>query len=191
MGDLNADLRRAIRARRRAITGDIRAQKSAQATAHLLAALPDNTRHIAAFLSLPEEMDTHALLHGLWQRGIRTYLPYCTAHGAPLQFLPYDEHTPLAPDALGITAPHWHAAESRNGTTLDLIITPLLAWDKSGSRLGMGGGFYDRTFAHTPRPPLWGFAYDAQQTERLARAPWDVPLDALASESGMMFFKKS
>ena len=94
-------------------------------------------------------------------------------------------------DALGITAPHWHAAESRNGAALDLIITPLLAWDKSGSRLGMGGGFYDRTFAHTPRPPLWGFAYDAQQTEHIARAPWDVPLDALASESGMMFFEKS
>ena len=189
MGDLNAALRRDIRARRRAITGTERAHKSAQAAAHLLAALPEHARRIAVFLSLREEIDTAPLLHGLWQRGASLYLPYTPARHSALHFLPYAEHTPLVPDALGIPAPPYRREHLISGIALDLIITPLVACDAHGRRIGMGGGFYDRTFAEQ-RPPLWGLAYACQQVPAITPADWDIPLDALATENGLMFFIK-
>lgn len=190
MGDLTA-LRQAARDKRRAIHGLERAQKSAQAAAHLIAQLPENVKRIAVYLSLPEEIDTAPLIAQLWQRGVPIYLPYTVARGQALQFLPYQANTPLHPDALGISAPKWQAKQSLAGIDLDLIIMPLVAWDARGNRIGMGGGFYDRTFADTARPPLWGYAYDCQRVPHIESAAWDVRMDALISESGFESFIKS
>ncbi|MDO5091362.1 MAG: 5-formyltetrahydrofolate cyclo-ligase [Cardiobacteriaceae bacterium] len=183
-----ATLRHTIRARRRAIHGDERLSKSRAAAANLLARLPAAARHIALFLPLEEEIDTRPLLQALWQRGAHPYLPYTPGKNRALHFLPYQADTPIYPAALGIPAPADNPRARRNGHTLDLIIVPLVAWDNSGNRLGMGGGFYDRTFAQTPRPPLWGFAYDCQQVDALPRAPWDIALDAVVSESRFLTF---
>lgn len=188
MVDLAA-LRRTIRAQRRAIQGMERQEKSAQAARHLLRHLPAGARRIAAFLSLPEEIDTAPLIRALWQRGICVYLPYTRAHGGALQFLPYQQSSELLPDGLGIPAPRWQADKACSGAALDLAIVPLVAWDARGNRLGMGGGFYDRTFAAPERPPLWGLAYDCQQVAALEPAAWDVRLDALVSESGRVIFE--
>jgi 5-formyltetrahydrofolate cyclo-ligase len=74
------------------------------------------------------------------------------------------------------------------------VITPLVAFDSLGSRLGMGGGFYDTTFmfkrySYSPqRPRLLGFAYDFQQVEKLESNPWDVALDAVLTEVGFLPF---
>ncbi|MDO4777789.1 MAG: 5-formyltetrahydrofolate cyclo-ligase [Cardiobacteriaceae bacterium] len=187
MGDLSA-LRREVRARRRAIVGDERVQKSAAAAANLVAHLPATAGKIGVFLSLAEEIDTRPLLPALWQGGWQVYLPFTPGKGQALYFLPYQEDEALAPDALGILAPEDRAEARLPGHALDLVIVPLVAWDDAGHRLGMGGGFYDRTFAQSPRPPLWGFAYDCQQVAALPRAPWDVGLEAIATERGFVAF---
>ena len=171
MGDLGV-LRREARARRRAIVGDERACKSAAAAANLVAHLPTTPGKIGVFLSLAEEIDTKPLLQTLWQRG----------------WQPYPQDAMLVPDALGILAPEDRAEARLPGHRLDLVIVPLVAWDNGGHRLGMGGGFYDRTFAQSPRPPLWGLAYDGQRVAALPRAPWDVALDAVVTESGLKEF---
>jgi len=68
---------------------------------------------------------------------------------------------------------------------LDLLLVPLVAFDVNGNRLGMGGGFYDRTLAylkrrqHWCRPYLLGIAHDFQRVESLKRADWDIPLQAI------------
>ena len=68
---------------------------------------------------------------------------------------------------------------AKNVDQLDLLIMPLLACDHLGTRMGMGGGYYDRTLARCPaRPFRVGLAYDFQQVERLQRQVWDQPLDA-------------
>lgn len=128
MGDLAA-LRRIMRARRPAVSASARNDKSVQAARHLLARLPATAQRIAVYLSLPEEIDTAPLIRGLWQRGIQTYLPYTIARAAALQFLPYNPHTALATDTLGIAAPRWQAEAACAGENLDLIIVPLVAWD--------------------------------------------------------------
>lgn len=78
---------------------------------------------------------------------------------------------------------------------LDIIVLPLVGFDLQGQRIGMGAGYYDRCLAfrrhrqHWRRPLLIGLAYDCQQTDRIPAQPWDVPLDAIATESGLTFFK--
>ena len=185
MGDLGA-LRSKVRARRRAITGDERAQKSVAAAGHVVSHLSAMPGKIGVFLSLREEIDTRPLLQVLWRRGWQVYLPFTPGKGRALFFLPYREGEALEPDALGIPAPKDRAEARLPGNRLDLVIVPLVAWDNGGHRLGMGGGFYDRTFADMLRPPLWGYAYDCQRVAALPRAPWDVALDAVVTESGFI-----
>ena len=106
--------------------------------------------------------------------------------GEALLWLPYQEDTALAPDAVGIPAPPLQAP--LDALALDAVITPLVAWDARGTRLGMGGGFYDRTFARKiPRAKPWllGIAYPCQAVATLPRRPWDVPLDAVASAENL------
>ena len=71
---------------------------------------------------------------------------------------------------------------------LDLVIVPLLGFDKACNRIGMGGGYYDRSFAfarrleHISAPFMLGFAHEAQRVESLQVRPWDIPLDAVATQ---------
>ena len=181
-------LRRDIRAARRAIPPDERRRISAQTAATALAWLRAHAdiQRVATFLSLPEEIDTAPLNRALWQAGYRLYLPYVRGKGEALVWLPYQEDTALAPDAVGIPAPPLQAP--LEALALDAVITPLVAWDARGTRLGMGGGFYDRTFARKiPRAKPWllGIAYPCQAVATLPRQPWDVPLDAVASAENL------
>ena len=177
-------LRRDIRAARRAVPPAERQQISETTAATALAWLRarDDIRRVATFLALPEEIDTAPLNRALWQAGYDLYLPYVRGKGEVLAWLPYAPDTPLAPDAAGIPAPPLQAP--LDALALDAVITPLVAWDARGTRLGMGGGFYDRTFARKiPRAKPWllGIAYPCQAVATLPRQPWDVPLDAVAS----------
>ncbi|HID00312.1 MAG TPA: 5-formyltetrahydrofolate cyclo-ligase [Piscirickettsiaceae bacterium] len=80
-----------------------------------------------------------------------------------------------------------------NALLIRLVITPLVAFDANGSRLGMGGGFYDRTFAckrnGRHKPLLIGWAHACQEVAHLPRQPWDVPLDGVITEAGARAYK--
>jgi 5-formyltetrahydrofolate cyclo-ligase len=78
--------------------------------------------------------------------------------------------------------------------SLDLVFVPLVAFDKEGHRLGMGGGYYDRTFAfktkhsHLKGPKLIGLAHDFQLQSQLPVMPWDIPLNAVITEAAIYNF---
>lgn len=86
--------------------------------------------------------------------------------------------------------------QPRCGTALraaamDVVMLPLLGFDVRGTRLGQGGGYYDRTLSKTSfRPYRIGLAYAAQQVPVLPREPWDVPLHAVLTESGLRRFAR-
>jgi len=88
----------------------------------------------------------------------------------------------------GIIEPDVGWGETRDARNLDIVLMPLLAFDRQGNRLGMGGGFYDRSLAfrrsrrHWTRPRLIGVAHAIQEHPSLPRQPWDVPLDAILTE---------
>jgi 5-formyltetrahydrofolate cyclo-ligase len=92
----------------------------------------------------------------------------------------------LVPDLAGIPAP----LETAEPVTPDLILTPLLAFDVEGGRLGQGGGYYDRTFAALPDAIRIGVAYAGQAVERVPMQAHDVRLDGVLTEAGYRSIKR-
>ncbi|WP_087023832.1 5-formyltetrahydrofolate cyclo-ligase [Thaumasiovibrio subtropicus] len=177
-------LRQQIRQRRQAIP--LQAQQNA-ANALLQRAKAthvfSDAKHIALYLVNDGEIDPMPLIEWLWQQGKSVYLPvvhpFSKGH---LLFLHFDLNTPLVDNRFGIPEPQLNVLHVKPAQQLDLICTPLVAFDDRGHRLGMGGGFYDRTLAALPstaKPQVIGLAHDCQQVEKLPEESWDVPLPAI------------
>jgi len=184
-------LRQQIRLQRRAMTATEQA-----ACAHRLARhagkdpLVFNSRHIAAYLAADGEMDPWPLMERLWSLGKTLYLPILIPFSDQrLWFSAYKPGDPLIVNRFGILEPERHHYRRIRPAALDLVLTPLVAFDPMGHRLGMGGGYYDRSFAflntrrHWRKPRLLGLAYEFQRHSLLEAEAWDVPLDAVATEA--------
>ncbi|SFU50833.1 5-formyltetrahydrofolate cyclo-ligase [Halomonas korlensis] len=186
------DLRRELRRRRHALTREQRRQATERLCRHLRQ-LPEvrRARRVALYLPNDGEIDPTPLIGWFRRRHARVYLPVLRplSHNA-LWFVHYHADTPMVTNRFGIAEPETrhgaHRARRLPAWALDLILLPLVGFDDHGQRIGMGGGFYDRTLAFTrrpgPRPRLIGLAHDGQRVERLPVAPWDVPLDAIVSD---------
>lgn len=149
-----------------------------------------NARHIALYLPNDGEIDPRPVIEYCWQLGKRTYLPvlHPIRHNC-LWFVPYDRTTPMTRNIYRILEPKLVAAPRRPAWALDLVLLPLVAFDASGARMGMGGGYYDRTFAFKQRkgpqgPALIGLAHDFQRVEELPVASWDIPLAGIMTDCG-------
>ena len=186
-------LRAQMRTRRRAIDKSARIRMAETLARHLGANLRvRRAQRIACYLSNDGEMDLAPAMDLLRSSGANVLLP--ALHGSGLWFLPYDRETPLAPNRFGIPEPDVAAHTRCRARDLDVVLMPLVAFDATGNRLGMGGGFYDRTFAYLQsrrfwkKPLLLGVAYEFQRLESLAPRAWDVPLQGVATEKGLHHF---
>lgn len=105
-----------------------------------------------------------------------------------LRFAALDAQTRWQRNRFNILEPAAHWGQTLHPRRLDMILLPLVAFDRQGYRLGMGGGYYDRSLAfrcsrkHWQRPLLIGVAHSCQQHPGLPREPWDVPLDIIITE---------
>jgi len=179
------ELRSAARARRKALAGTD--PTAAQRAADHIDALPQGVV-VALYRAMGSELDTGALAVALEAAGRRLCLPVVLERDAPMVFRAWSPGEPLELDAAGCPAP-LPLAEL---VEPDLIITPLLAFDASGGRLGQGGGFYDRALqALRARKPVFvlGLAYSGQQAENLPQEPHDHRLDAIVTEKEYMAVK--
>lgn len=118
------------------------------------------------------------------------YLPLLSSEkNQGLVFAPVDQNTQYKNNAFSIPEPIVETHALLDAKELDLVIMPLLGFDLTGNRLGMGGGYYDRCFAfkqsQPKKPVLIGFAYDFQQLDEINAEPWDIGLDMIATESGL------
>ena len=163
-------------------------EAAAQAASHahtLLAAQPFEARTVALYAPLGSEMDTGPLAAELKRRGLRLALPRVDAEAQPLVFHAWSPGDALAPDLQGCQAPSADAEIVEP----DLFILPLVAFDRTGGRLGQGGGYYDRTLAalrgHT-RPLFVGLAFAGQETQRVPVDAHDQKLDGILTERGYM-----
>jgi 5-formyltetrahydrofolate cyclo-ligase len=142
--------------------------------------VPDGAT-VAGFRSLPGEIDTEALLLMLVEAGHRVLLPQTPPPGRPLVFREWRPGMALVRGRFGTMH-----TEGAIGIP-EIMLVPLLAFDARCHRLGQGGGYYDRTIAALPGVRTIGCAFAAQQVDSVPVLPHDAPLDAVATEAGLVF----
>ncbi len=178
-------LRRHIRAERKAAfreSGDDAAEALAR---HILALAELSTpRTIAGYWAVGSEISVAPLMAALCGRGWTVVLPVVVAHGAPLLFRRWRPGDELAEGPLKTLQPHPSCGER----TPDVVLTPLLAFDGEGYRLGQGGGFYDRTLeglkARNAGVLSIGVGFSVQRVDRVPRDSHDQRLDLIVTDRG-------
>lgn len=184
---LRQDIRKHVRNLRREISDEQQQLAAVQVADHALNFAPiQQAKNIALFLSVDGEINTRPLIAKLWQRKQQVYLPVLHPFSTgQLLFLRYDENTELKINRLRIPEPPLDIRNLLPLSELDVLIVPLVAFDAGGQRLGMGGGFYDRTLQNWQQHGFMpiGLAHDCQQVDTLPTEQWDIPLPALITPS--------
>jgi len=145
-------------------------------------------QRIAVYLASDGEISLQPLIELCWKLGKSVYLPvlHPVRHNR-LWFTPYTSKTKLSHNKYKILEPDLKRSGAQ-AWALDLVLMPLVAFDAECNRMGMGGGYYDRTFAFKlarqglKGPKLVGMAHDFQRVEKLNLADWDVPLKAVVTD---------
>ena len=189
-------LRQHIRQKRSALGPAGQALAAQQVDINLRAYPPVNrARHIGLYLANDGEIDPADFMRWAFTQAKHCYLPVLDIeHELPMKFAEIRPESRFKPNRFGIPEPVVEASQLQDAAVLDLILLPLVAFDMRGNRIGMGGGFYDRTLAFTSalapdqRPTLVGLAHDFQRHDTIEPASWDIPLDALATESRVITF---
>ena len=181
------DIRTHVRHLRRALTPEQQQLAAVQAAECALNFAPiQQAKKIALFLSFDGELNTRPLIAKLWQHKQQVYLPVLHPFSeGQLLFIRYDEYTTLTPNRLRIPEPPLDIRNLATLSELDVLLVPLVAFDKQGQRLGMGGGFYDRTLQNWQQHGFLpvGLGHDCQRVDDLPVAEWDVPLPAMITPS--------
>lgn len=139
----------------------------------------------AGYVAQGSEIDPVPLMMRLAELGAEPALPRAVSREEALEFRLWDTRTALEPDAFGIPAPPAWA----DTVEPDLVICPLLAFDRRGGRLGQGAGHYDRTLSNlraTKPVFVLGLAFAGQEVDALPVETHDQPLDAILTETGFI-----
>ncbi|MGH8039255.1 MAG: 5-formyltetrahydrofolate cyclo-ligase [Stenotrophomonas sp.] len=189
MTDPRSALRQQLRQRRRDI---LPAQRlaAAEQLADALLALPfaPTHGHVAGYWALDGEIALHR-----WQMRLPDTAIYClpVLAGETLRFAPWRPGQALTANRFGIPEPDIALDDTLAPEQMTLVVAPLVGFDAQCRRLGMGGGWYDRSFAfrqQRPAPPwLAGVGFAAQQVDDLPVQPWDVGVDAICTEASTLF----
>ncbi len=185
MTDPRSALRQQLRQRRRDIPAAQRLA-AAEQLADALLALPfaPTDGHVAGYWALDGEIALHR-----WQMRLPDTATYClpVLAGDTLRFAPWRPGQPLTANRYGIPEPDVAIGDTLAPAQMALVVAPLVGFDAQGRRLGMGGGWYDRSFAFRqsrPAPPwLVGVGFSVQQVDALPVQPWDVAVDAICTDA--------
>ena len=184
-------LRRELRARRRNL-GPQQRLAGATALAQRLLDLPffPASGYVAGYWAMDGEIALHA-----WQLNVPRGCVYClpVLHGERLRFAPWRPGDALLNNRFGIPEPDIAPSSLLDAQDMALVVLPVVGFDARGQRLGMGGGWYDRSFAfrQSQAAPPWlvGAAFETQQAGVLEVADWDVALDAVCTEAATHDFR--
>lgn len=182
-----SDLRKLIRNKRRRLPLAERRRAARQ----LLCQLHQSSRFLAAqrvalYLANDGEIDPQFVIDDLQQRGKQVLLPVLhPLKSGQLSFVRFHKNTVMRRNRYGISEPDFRHGQRVNPRFISVICLPLVAFDEQGNRLGMGGGYYDRSLAFShqsgQKPDLIGCAYEFQQVPQLPAETWDIPLHAIAT----------
>ena len=181
-----SDLRRNLRTARRALTPEQQAQAGVGlAEVVLRQDFLAESLHIALYLANDGEIDPGNLITRLQEMGKQCYLPVLADDdGRILSFVAYQPDTRLIENKYGIPEPEYKKKHAIRPQDLDLVLMPLTGFDEAGRRLGMGGGYYDRTFEFirmAEKPLLVGLAHECQKVPEIPAEHWDIPVSGIAT----------
>ncbi|WP_424946083.1 5-formyltetrahydrofolate cyclo-ligase [Candidatus Spongiihabitans sp.] len=190
-----AALRGAMRARRRSLSADQQAVAARGLLAQLqsVAAFLEATK-IALYLAHDGEIDPIEAMKWCWHNSKQACLPIVQAGknrpNNTLVFANVNEQTEYAENRFSISEPVVEQDQMIQAQSLDLVLMPLVAFDQNGNRLGMGGGFYDTTFAFlteksTDKPRLIGIAHEIQKVDTISAEHWDIPLTTVVTDKNI------
>jgi 5-formyltetrahydrofolate cyclo-ligase len=192
---LSTEDRKTIRLEKRRARRELSSKQQKRAAlslAHQLRKAPyfHRAKRIAVYLANDGEIDLSPLIKLCWKLKKSVYLPvlHPVRHNR-LWFTNYQSNTQMNQNRYKI----WEPKLKRSHTpawAVDLVLMPLVAFDQRGGRMGMGGGYYDRTFEFTQKkgfmhgPKLIGVAHELQKVEQLPIQSWDVPMHGIATDKG-------
>lgn len=185
-----AEIRNRIRAARRAVDPQVRAANSSKICQRFLELDSfKSAKCVAAYLAFDGEADPMELMISAVDSGKRVFLPIIVGKSKPLSFAPWTPSTKMANNRFNIFEPDVDPAQWLPATELDFVVNPLVGFDEQCNRIGVGGGYYDRTFAFLNEPDsvkkviLVGFAFELQKLPSVQPQSWDVQLDAVVTQS--------
>lgn len=186
--EAKAALRKEAHMRRGQLHPSLRLDAARDAVGHFLEHVPlGKGEVVAAYWPIRDELDIKDLIVKLMDSGQPVALPVVLGDEEPLELRLWEEGSPLYEAGFGTLAP----ADSAPRVVPDVFLMPMLGFDRHGTRLGYGGGYYDRTLARLQkRPRLVGFAFARQEIDHIPRQAHDVPLDAIVTELGVRVFTK-
>ena len=181
-------LREKAHQRRAALSPAFRKEAAIAAAETFAAAVPvKKGQVISLYWAIRDELDTEPLLVQLMDEGHQVCLPVVLGRDEPLEFRLWQLGQPLAPSGFGTLAPQLGAPV----VTPDIMVLPMLGFDKNGNRLGYGAGHYDRTIDGIEKPVmLVGYAFGAQELDNMPAEPHDKPLDMVVTEAGVKRLRK-
>jgi 5-formyltetrahydrofolate cyclo-ligase len=155
-------------------------------------------RAVAVYFNADGELDLNPVAQHAWALGKQVYLPvlHPFAHNR-LWFSEWRRTDVLLPNRFSIPEPIARFRKPVDPRRLDMVLVPLVAFDTCCARVGMGGGFYDRTFSYRlrhrcwQRPLLVGVAHDVQRCDSIRLSAWDIRLDAVVTERAVYFCGKT
>lgn len=190
VANLRKQLRKQLRVKRRALTPS-QQQQAAQQVVKKLRAHPVflRSKHISLYIADDGEIDMHYVIRAAEEMGKWCYLPILhPLKKNTLWFGRYCSGDALLANRFGLAEPY-SDVKIFPAWALDLVLMPLVGFDRKGNRLGMGGGFYDRTFSFKSKfterarcPVLMGVAHQCQEVTELQGESWDVVLDYIATD---------
>jgi 5-formyltetrahydrofolate cyclo-ligase len=172
--------RREMGEHERAIASDIICKRVIRSTFFIA------SRLIACYLPMEDEVDTRGIVEAAWRANKRIFVPVLRERGKML-FRELSHKTLLEQNSFGIWEPV--DGELISPRNLDITITPTVAFDRNNNRIGMGGGYFDRCFAHLRHRQLWfrpkliGVAFACQEVEKIRPNPWDIRLYTVFSDA--------
>lgn len=193
--NLREQLRSAYRAKRQALTEIEQSDASKGLLTNFIdSGLLNQLNKIAVYLANDGEIDPIRLIYYCWANNKQVYLPVIHPfHKRSLLFVEYHPTSRMRDNKFAIAEPLLECHKIAPIDTLDAVLTPLVSFDKFGHRMGMGGGYYDRTLARLvkttqrdPCPKVIGIAHDCQESPSIPIARWDIPMHSIVTPTRIL-----
>lgn len=185
MREPKENVRRILRERKEAMLPEERLEKSRRICNHLMDTIPDGET-VMVFTSKEKEVNTKPLIHSLFEQKNPVVVPIIQKADVSLRLSYLRDFAALVPSTFGVPEPIGSEIPAR-AEDIDIIILPMLGFDRSGGRIGYGAGYYDRFLAKNPNLKKIGIAFACQEFEGLPVDENDIRMDMIITENGIVY----